>query len=278
VPLIANRFVPPGDLVLATSWPTAHSVARLDVSRGKKVQIVFHHESGTGPERQICRTYGLPFHRIALSESVRETIERQFACAIDAVVPAGVDTQLFFPDEVARSRNTVLMLYHNDPRKGAGDGVEALALLRTRLPDVQIRMCGTVRPDRLPSWIAFDFHPGDAALRHLYSTSTAFLYPSRYEGFGLPPLESMACGCPVVTTQVGAVSEFAADRCNALVVRPRDVRGMADRLEELLLNPALRNDLSERGRDTAERYALMRVAPLFSDALRRALEGASRVT
>jgi hypothetical protein len=48
-------------------------------------------------------------------------------------------------------------------------------------------------PDRLPSWIGFDFHPGDAGRRHRYSTSTAFLYPSRDEGFGLPPLESMAC-------------------------------------------------------------------------------------
>jgi glycosyltransferase involved in cell wall biosynthesis len=275
VPYIANRFVPRGDLVLATSWPTAHSVARLDASRGKKVQIVFHHESGTGPEHQICRTYALPFHRIAFSESVRETIERQFACAIQAIVPNGVDTRLFFPDAVERSRNTVLMLYHNDPRKGADDGVEALALVRTRVPDVQVRMCGTVRPDRLPSWIGFDFHPGDAGLRHLYSTSTAFLYPSRYEGFGLPPLESMACGCPVVTTEVGAIPEFAADRCNALVVPPRDVRGMADRLEELLLNPALRSGLSERGRDTAERYALTRVAPLFSEALKQAFEGDS---
>jgi hypothetical protein len=56
VPYVANRFVPPGDLVLATSWPTAQSVARLHDSRGKKVHIVFHHESGTGPERRICRT------------------------------------------------------------------------------------------------------------------------------------------------------------------------------------------------------------------------------
>jgi glycosyltransferase involved in cell wall biosynthesis len=167
------------------------------------------------------------------------------------------------------------MLYHNDPRKGADDGVETLALLRTRLPDVRVRMCGTVWPDRLPPWIGFDFHPHDADLRRLYSTSTVFLYPSRYEGFGLPPLESMACACPVVTTKVGAVSEFAADRCNALVVQPRDVRGMADRLEELLLNPGLRNGLSERGLQTVTRYALTRVAPLFGDALRQAFEGDS---
>ena len=67
VPYVANRFVPRADLVLATSWPTAWSVARLHASRGKKVHLVFHHESGTGPEDSICRTYGLPFHRIAFS-------------------------------------------------------------------------------------------------------------------------------------------------------------------------------------------------------------------
>ena len=273
VPYIANRFMPQADLVLATSWPTVRSVARLHASRGKKVHLVFHHESGTGSERDIRGTYRLPFHRITFSTSIRDTIEQRFECEIHAIVPAGVDTSLFYPDAGERSRNTLLMLYHNDPRKGADDGVEALAILRTRLPDVRIRMCGTVRPDHLPSWIQFDFHPGDAQLRHLYSISTVFLYPSRYEGFGLPPLESMACGCPVVTTEVGAVPEFAADRCNALVVRPRDVRGMADRLEELLLNPGLRDSLSARGLETVERYAMTRVAPYFGEALRHAFEG-----
>ena len=178
----------------------------------------------------------------------------------------------FLPRMREPSQHTVLMLYHNDPRKGADDGIEALTLLRTRRPEIRVRMCGTVRPERLPSWIPFDFHPGDADLRRLYSTSTVFLYPSRYEGFGLPPLESMACACPVVTTEVGAVPEFAVNRRNALIVPPGDVRAMADRLEELLLNPRLRADLSTRGLETAERYALARVAPLFGEALRHASE------
>jgi len=270
VPCIADAFVPRGDLVLATSWPTAHSVARLHASRGKKVHILFHHESGTGPEARICRTYGLPFHRITFSRWVKDAIEGQFHCEIHDVVPTGVNTALFFPDGEP-CENTVLMLYHNDPRKGAGDGVEALTLLRRRRPEVRVRMCGTVRPARLPSWIPFDFHPSDADLRRLYSRSTVFLYPSRYEGFGLPPLESMACACPVVTTEVGAVSEFAVDRCNALVVTPRDVHGMADRVEELLVNPRLRKQLSARGLETADRYAFGRVAPRFRDALKAVL-------
>ena len=275
VPFIVNAFLPRGDLVLATSWPTAHSVAGLDSSRGKKVYVVFHHESGTGPEERICRTYGLPFHRISFSRSVRDGIQERFGCEIHDLVPASVDTARFFPDG-ERTNNSVLMLYHNDPRKGANDGIEALTLLRGRLPHVGVRMCGTVRPSGLPSWIRFDFHPSDADLRRLYSTSTVFLYPSRYEGFGLPPLESMACACPVVTADVGAVSEFAADRRNALVVQPCDVRGMANGLEELLVNPQLRMELSQRGLETVEQYALTRNASRFTEALMRAFRGESR--
>jgi glycosyltransferase involved in cell wall biosynthesis len=270
VPRVANVFLPRGDLVLATSWPTVHSVARLDPSRGKKVHLVFHHESGTGPEHRVSATYALSFHRIALSRFVKDSVQDRFGCEIHDVSPAGVDTALFFPDG-QRTDDTVLMLYHNDPRKGADDGVEALARLRRRLPGVRVRMCGTVCPVGLPPWIPFELHPRDADLRRLYSSAAVFLYPSRYEGFGLPPLESMACGCPVVTTEVGAVSEFAVDRRNALVVQPGDVSGLADRLEELLLAPELRQALSDRGLDTARRYALNQVAPLFGQALRRAI-------
>jgi glycosyltransferase involved in cell wall biosynthesis len=269
VPRISNIFLPRADLVVATSWPVAHDVARLDPSRGNKVHILFHHESGTGPEDRIRATYALPFHRISMSKSVRRSLTERFGCEIHDAVPAGVDTALFFPDGRPAER-TVLMLYHDDPRKGAADGIDTLIRLRERLTDVRVEMCGTVRPRNLPAWIRFTFHPADAELRRQYSTATVFLYPSRYEGFGLPPLEAMACGCPVVTTDVGAISEFAVNRSNGLVVQPSDVDGMTYAVAELLENPALRAHLSARGLETACQYAIERTAPLFSEALTRA--------
>jgi len=270
VPFIGNAFLPRADLVLATSWPVVHDVARLDRSRGKKVHILFHHESGTGPEERMCAGYALPFHRISFSTSVRRLLDERFACAIHDVVPGGVDTTLFFPDG-ERTGKTVLMLYYNDPRKGAAEGIEALTRVRSRLPDLRVRLCGTVGPCHVPPWMPFTFHPMDVDLRRLYSTAAVFLYPSRCEGFGLPPLEAMACGCPVVTTDVGAVGEFAVNRGNALIVPPSDVDGMANAIAELLANSALRAQLSTRGLDTARQYSLTRTAPLFSEALSRAL-------
>jgi glycosyltransferase involved in cell wall biosynthesis len=88
--------------------------------------------------------------------------------------------------------------------------------------------------------MTFEFHPDDATLRRRYSTSAALLYPSRYEGFGLPPLEAMACGCPSVTTAVGAIPEYAADRRDALLVPVGAVGAMVDRLEEILRDRELR--------------------------------------
>jgi L-malate glycosyltransferase len=271
VPFIANRFLPDADVVIATSWPTAFTVARLHPSKGQKVHTVFHHESETGPEDRIRQVYSLPFRRIAFSGLIRDALRNDFCCTIHDVVPNGVDASRFFPDG-DRADDVVLMLYHNEPRKGAADGIEALAIVRQRFPNVRFRLCGTVRPDRPPSWISFYFHPCDAELRRLYSTSTVLLYPSRYEGFGLPPLEAMACGCPVVTTAVGAVSEYAAHRRNAIVVQPGDVNGLAAGVEALLLDAHLRARLREEGLETARRFALATVAPLFGEALLRSVD------
>jgi glycosyltransferase involved in cell wall biosynthesis len=267
VPAIRTRFLPDADAVVAVSWPTVRDVGRLHASRGHKVHSVMHHESGTGPEEEICAAYRVPCYRITYARAVARQLHDAFGCDVDAIVPHGVDPHVFYREPIRRDAATVLMLYHPDPRKGATDGLEAIERLHRRMPDLHGHLCGTVNAPPLGPWIRFTFHPSDAELRRLYNTATALLYPSRIEGFGLPPLEAMACGCPVVTTAVGAVPEFASDGDDAFIVAPGDSVAMADRLATLVDDERLRAQFSEEGLKTAARYTIDQVAPLFEAAL-----------
>ena len=89
----------------------------------------------------------------------------------------------------------------------------------------------------------------DAELRALYENAACLLFPSKYEGFGLPPVEAMACGCPVVAFHGGAVEEICGDA--ALYVDGRDTAGMVATVETLLDTPDLADRLIARGRERA---------------------------
>lgn len=95
-------------------------------------------------------------------------------------------------------------------------------------------------------------------LRVLYSAASLFVYPSLYEGFGLPVLEAMACGTPVVTSNISALPEIADDA--AILVDPTDVRDIARAMEAVLSNEALAKELSKRGLRRAREFSWERTA------------------
>jgi glycosyltransferase involved in cell wall biosynthesis len=92
-----------------------------------------------------------------------------------------------------------------------------------------------------------------ADLPALYSAADAFAFPSLAEGFGLPVIEAMACGTPVLVSTAQALQELAGDA--ALAVDPHDQQAMAAALERLLTDPALRDDLRARGAQRAAAYS-----------------------
>jgi len=106
----------------------------------------------------------------------------------------------------------------------------------------------------LPGFVADDDLPA------LYSAADVFAFPSIYEGFGIPVLEAMACGTPVVTTPVSSLPEVAGDA--ALLAPPEDVEALADALWQLLDDTALRDELCERGFRQAKRFTWERAAAI----------------
>lgn len=92
----------------------------------------------------------------------------------------------------------------------------------------------------------------DAELRALYEHAALLIFPSRYEGFGIPPLEAMSLGCPVVASNAAAIPETVGDA--ALLVDPDDVAGMTDAMLRIIGDPALRAELIEKGRARAQLF------------------------
>jgi alpha-1,3-rhamnosyl/mannosyltransferase len=103
----------------------------------------------------------------------------------------------------------------------------------------------------------------------LYAGAAVFVFPSRFEGFGLPPLEAMACGAPVAAFDTPAVAETCGDA--ARLVPVGDAAALTQAVADLLENPQARRDLIEAGRRRAAGFSWSETARRMLDVYRRAL-------
>lgn len=123
----------------------------------------------------------------------------------------------------------------------------------------RVRLLGFVPQDDIPA---------------LYSLAACSVYPSWYEGFGLPVLEAMACGTPVITSNVSSLPEVAGDA--ALLVSPGDSRAIADALGMVLTDASLRQSLIERGFGRVKQFSWRRSAEQYVQLYRRIIERHTR--
>src|SRR5207245_3763155 len=110
----------------------------------------------------------------------------------------------------------------------------------------------------LEKQVVFTGVVSDQRLIELYQRATLFVFPSRYEGFGLPVLEAMACGCPVISSNASSLPEVAGDA--AILLDPMDVEGFTRGMVRVLSASDLRRVLLERGIDRSAEFTWERTA------------------
>jgi glycosyltransferase involved in cell wall biosynthesis len=114
----------------------------------------------------------------------------------------------------------------------------------------------------------FGFVP-DKTLAVLYRLAGVFVFPSLYEGFGLPPLEAMASGTPVITSNVSSLPEVVGDA--AILIDPLEPEAIADAMRRVLTDPFLRDDLRERGLRRVKEFSwdrsIRRVRDIYEEVL-----------
>ena len=213
-------------------------------------------------------------HVITISNSSRRVLFRHLAVPENRItaVPLGIDSTRFHPITPSlpgAARPYIMSLAGSDPTKNIVTLVKAFASVPERLrrthdlvlvgdvakrADVRqaIEREGIGSQTRLIGVVA------DDALIELYQRAGIFAFPSLYEGFGLPVLEAMACGVPVICSNSSSLPEVAGDA--ALLVDPRNIEQWSAELTRLLEDARLRADLSARGRARALTFSWDRTA------------------
>ena len=180
------------------------------------------------------------------------------------IVPNGVD-DFFSPG--GEEEDYVLFTGTLEPRKGVHDLVGAWRALPRPRP--RLVLCGGsgwgTRIDD-EQGIERTGYVSRERLRALYRHALVFVYPSHHEGFGIPPLEAMACGAPVIATRTGAIAEFAEGA--ALLIAPGDRAALRDALARAVRDARLRAELRARGPERARAWRWERGASVMSDLLR----------
>ncbi len=232
-----------------------HTAVRLFAARARAIVTVSEFSRG-----EIEQRLGVPAERI---EVVYNGIDARF-------VPAPADELERLRQRRGLPQEYLLYVGSFVPHKNVPTLLRAYA----RVPDApKLVLCGRnpgqlgAELDRLGlrERVVLLDGAGDDELPALYSGAAAFVFPSRYEGFGLPPLEAMACGTPAIVSNAGSLPEVTGGA--ALLFDPDDELALAERLRELLGSPARRAELALAGRLRAAQFrwsdAVARTAALY---------------
>lgn len=220
---------------------------------------------------------------VADSESTRQSIIRHYALAPEKirVIYPGYDPDVYFPDgldSAAGPDPEGYLLYVGNllPHKNLLRLLDAVAILRRRTR-CRLLIRGHGRPAYvnvvrarvetlgLGEAVTFLDYAGEDALRKLYAGAACLVLPSLGEGFGLPVLEAMACGTPVIASSISSLPEVAGDA--ALMVDPHDAIALADAMHRVLTDRDLREHLREQGLKRAMLFPWRRTAERISELL-----------
>jgi glycosyltransferase involved in cell wall biosynthesis len=234
--------LPDADAIVATWWETAEAIKSLGAAKGHKAYLIQHHEMFDYlPGDRVASTYRQPMLHIVVSRWLDEIMRQQYASRNVVLIPNAVDCRQFYPEQrVKQAQPTVGFMYDSYAAwKGLALMLKAISLAGDRIENLRVVAFGHALPDPnfpLPEGGRYFQSPPQQQLRPIYSSCDAWLFGSSVEGFGLPILESMACGTPVIGTPAGAAPELLAEG-RGMLVPHGDPQAMADALIQICGQP-----------------------------------------
>jgi glycosyltransferase involved in cell wall biosynthesis len=218
-------------------------------------------------------TYKRATNKIAVSTWLQKLFSDKY-CVKSTVVSNGIDRLKFFHEANFKpwlqqtSSFDVMCIAREVEWKGFREMCDAIRILQNKKIEVRLVIVtheNLTLPTDIPCLIK---HPrNDAELGECYRSSSVFVCSSWFEGFGLPPLEAMCNGVPVISTKCGGVEDFAMDEVNCLLVEPRSSLAIANALIRLLNDRQLQFQLANAGLETSKEFSLEKSLDRFESVL-----------
>ncbi len=274
---ITDADLPNADVVISTWWETAEWAAKLSPKKGAKAFFIQHYEAFEGlPKERVDAVWRLPFHKITISKWLVELAADRFGDHDVSLVFNSVDTTQFHASPRGRQAvPTVGFLHHNLRWKGIGISLDAIHRTLAVIPKLRLLTFGTTPfNEPLPKGVEHVHwqQPAQDFIREIYGACDVWLCGSTAEGFHLPPLEAMACRCPVVSTSVGGPIDIVTPGINGYLASINDV----EELGRCLISVLSSSDeewrrMSDAALRTATAYTWDDATEMFEAGLLRAI-------
>lgn len=244
-----DNLVRDADISIATAYKTVESVYNFSNSKGIKVYLIQGYEKWDEiTDEDLIASYGFGMNNIVISKWLKEIVDKS-SLVSSKLIPNGIDLDRFRIINSIDNRNphSLALLYHKAENKGLRYALEAINKLKENYPDMQCMMYGSPkRPKDLPSWIKYTRNASEVEVVNILNNSAVFLCSSLSEGFGLPGMEAMACGCALVTTNCQGIMEYANTN-NALISEISNADSLATNVGYLFSNNEKRIKLAKIG-------------------------------
>ena len=271
---IVESDLPDADLVLSSWWETTEWMWELPESKGVKVNFLQHHEIHPWlPADRVRAVWRLPIPKIVVSEWLQQIAKDVYGDGGAILVPNGLDTEQFGYVKRGPSGQMIIGAMASGMDQSSFKrfwlAVEAVKVMQSRGVGCKFVGFGSeTDPAQLPADSLFEVHPSQDRIAEIYASCDCWLFTSDKEGYGLPLLEAMSCGTPVVATPAGAAPELLASGGGKLV-RSDEPDDLADAVSEVLhLNDQDWRLMSELARAEAEKHSW----GLIGDQMEGALE------
>lgn len=253
------------DIIVVTAIETAEFVR--DLEKENYFYFIQDFENWNRSNEEVYATYNMGMTNIVVAKWLKDIVDKH-SSSPSYLVSNCINTDVFYDKGENRRKHSLVFHYRTADYKGPQYALEAIGKLKEKYEDIIVDVISSEeKPDNLPDYCNFHHNISPIEVAEINNKTEVFMCTTIDEGFGLPGLEAMACGCAVVSSAYRGVLEYAVDGENALLSQVRDVDAMVNNIVKIFEDDKLREKIAINGVITGKNRSLSKSAKMFEKIL-----------